>query len=166
MIFETKMKSDLLVVWAGLFPASQEWEMVDITRTTHTKENCTETSCFLSLFLFLQQFTLSFTVSATMPFLKPSTMLVVAVLLSATLLQRVAASPEPMITAAAVLYQHEKREMSSRLAVARQLDPYLEMCYGGGNSICDIYLKKDCSTDMDNWYQCICETGYLAAEFA
>lgn len=34
-------------------------EMVDITRTTHTKEKCTETSCFLSLFLFLQQFLLS-----------------------------------------------------------------------------------------------------------
>jgi hypothetical protein len=93
-------------------------------------------------------------------------MLVVAALLSATLFQHVAAAPEPMITAAAVLYQHEKREISSRLAVARQLDPYLEMCYGGENSICDIYLKKDCSTDMDNWYQCICETGYLAAEFA
>ena len=98
-------------------------------------------------------------------------MLVVAALLSTTLFQHVAAAPEPMITAAAVLYQHEKREISSRLAVARQLDPYLEMCYGGENSICDIYLKKDCSTDRDNtdmdkWYQCICETGYLAAEFA
>ncbi|KAH8781665.1 hypothetical protein BGZ57DRAFT_926445 [Hyaloscypha finlandica] len=101
-----------------------------------------------------------------MPFLKHSTMLVVAALLSATLFQHVAAAPEPVITAAAVLYQHEKREMSSRLAVARQLNPYLEMCYGGENSICDIYLEKHCSTDMDKWYQCICETGYLAAEFA
>ncbi|KAH9205733.1 hypothetical protein DL95DRAFT_417178 [Leptodontidium sp. 2 PMI_412] len=100
-----------------------------------------------------------------MPSLTSSTMLVV-VLLSATLFQHVAAAPEPMITAAAVLHQREKREMSSRLAVARQLNPYLEMCYGGENSICDIYLDKDCPTDMDNWYQCICETGYLAAEFA
>ncbi|KAL5326335.1 hypothetical protein ACEPPN_004019 [Leptodophora sp. 'Broadleaf-Isolate-01'] len=92
--------------------------------------------------------------------------MLVVVLLSATLFQHVAAAPEPIITAAAVLHQREKREMSSRLAVARQLNPYLEMCYGGENSICDIYLDKDCPTDMDNWYQCICETGYLAAEFA
>ena len=101
--------------------------------------------------------------------------LAVFALLSAAV-QNVLAAPEP--TAAVVLprarSQLDKRQEESFRAVAvlqylsrRASRPGLNVCYGMG-SICDLYLDMDCpiSLETNDWYKCMCETGYISTKAA
>ena len=51
--------------------------------------------------------------------------------------------------------------------ITRQSKPGMNVCYGSG-AICGLYLDLQCplSASTDEWYECICQSGYLSTQEA
>jgi hypothetical protein len=118
----------------------------------------------------------SHTPLATMPSFTVSKAAVLALFSVAA--QLVLAAPEPAITAAAVIPKRApvldtREDVSFRQVLAlrnlagRQSKPGMNVCYGV-DSICDLFLDMDCpsSASSEDWYRCMCTTGYISAKAA